>query len=183
MSSNYEMMYILRPDLLEEQVHQQIKKYRDFLADYNSEEIEIKNLGKRRLAYPIKRYHDGIYVQMNYKADGKQVAPLERAMRLSDEVIRYLTLKLSDKKVVADESEAAEVAPIAAPQKPEPVGVAPIAAPQKPEPVGVAPIAAPQKPETAGVAPIAAPQKPEVAEVIPVVEEVEAVEEATEAEA
>ncbi|GFE67919.1 30S ribosomal protein S6 [Chroococcus sp. FPU101] len=94
MTQTYEMMYILRPDLLEEQVNQQIERYQTFLQEQNAEEIQVKNLGKRRLAYPIKRHSEGFYVQMNYKCHGQQVAPIERAMRLSDEVIRYLTIKL-----------------------------------------------------------------------------------------
>jgi small subunit ribosomal protein S6 len=101
MTSNYEMMYILRPDLSDEQVEQAIEKYRAFIADYKAEDIQIQNRGKKRLAYLIGKHQDGIYVQMNYKADGKQVAPLERAMRLSEEVIRYLTMKLKDTKASA----------------------------------------------------------------------------------
>ena len=93
MSQSYEMMYILRPDLTEEQVEQEIERYREFLNGYNVEDLQIQNLGRRRLAYEIGKNQDGIYVQMNYRGDGKQVAPLERAMRLSDEVIRYLTIK------------------------------------------------------------------------------------------
>lgn len=108
MSQSYEMMYILRPDLSEDQVQMQIIKYRDLLGDYKAEDLQIKNLGKRRLAYPIKKHLDGTYVQMNYKANGKQVAPLERAMRLSEEVIRYLTIKLKDKKPVPEESTTSE---------------------------------------------------------------------------
>ncbi len=104
MSYNYEMMYILRPDLSEEQVQQEISKYQTLLSDYKADDILIKNLGKRRLAYPIKKYTDGVYVQVNYSGDGKQVAPLERSMRLSDEVIRYLTLKLKQ-TVILDPSE------------------------------------------------------------------------------
>lgn len=113
MSQNYEMIYILRPDLLEEQVQQEVGKYRDFLSQYNAEDLQIKVWGKRRLAYPIKRLNDGIYVQMNYSADGKQVAPLERAMRLSDEVIRYMTLKLKKVKPVAPESPTDEPVAVA----------------------------------------------------------------------
>lgn len=109
MNESYEMMYILRPELSEEQAQQEIDKYRDFLIDNKAENLEIKNLGKRRLAYPIKKYQDGIYVQMNYTADGSQIAPLERAMRLSDEVIRYLTIKLKSQSAAdstADDTEA-----------------------------------------------------------------------------
>lgn len=94
MSQIYETMYILRPDLSEEQINQEIERYSHFLRDNNAENVTAKVWGKRRLAYPIKKYLDGVYVLMNYEGDGKQIAPLERAMRLSEEVIRYLTLKL-----------------------------------------------------------------------------------------
>ena len=96
--TDYEMMYILRPDISEEVVQQEVTRYREFLEQYNAQDLTIKIWGKRRLAYPIGKFQDGIYVLVNYSADGKQVAPLERAMRLSEQVIRYMTLKLSAKK-------------------------------------------------------------------------------------
>jgi small subunit ribosomal protein S6 len=108
MSRNYEMMYILRPDLLEEQVEEAINKYQSFLSEQGAENIQIQNRGKRRLAYPIKKYLDGIYIQMNYQGDGTQVAPLERAMRLGEEVIRYLTIKLKDEPVVVQAEAGVE---------------------------------------------------------------------------
>ncbi len=105
MSEIYEMMYILRPDLGEEQVDQAISKYRDLLRDQGGDEIEIQHRGKRRLAYEIKRYNDGIYIQMNYKAPGSHVAVLERAMRLSEDVIRYMTLKQEEPKAKPEPAE------------------------------------------------------------------------------
>jgi len=99
------MMYILRPDLSDEQVQREISKYQTLLSDYKAEDIVIKNLGKRRLAYPIKKHIDGIYVQVNYSGDGKQVALVERSMRLSEEVIRYLTTKLKGKVTLTPEAE------------------------------------------------------------------------------
>ena len=106
MSQSYEMLYILRPSLSEEQVQQEVSKYEVFLKEYNVIDLRVKIWGKRRLAYPIQRYFDGIYVQMNYQGDGSQVAPLERAMRLSDELIRYLTVKV---KKAASEEPGADV--------------------------------------------------------------------------
>lgn len=96
MNSYYEMMYILRPDLSEEQVNESVNKYNNFLSENGAENINILNRGKKRLAYPVKRFLDGIYIQVNYEADGKQVAPLERAMRISEDVIRYITFKLKN---------------------------------------------------------------------------------------
>lgn len=101
MSDNYEIMYILRPDLSDEQVDVAITKYRGILETNGANEIEIQQRGKRRLAYPIKKHRDGIYVQVNYTGSGKEIAPLERAMRLSEDTIRYLSLKLEPPKAVA----------------------------------------------------------------------------------
>ena len=104
MSNNYEMMYILRPDLSEEQVGNAVERYQTFIGDRGAENIQIQNRGKRRLAYIIKKYLDGIYIQMNYQADGTQIAPLERSMRLEEEVIRYLTIKLKKQSAALTET-------------------------------------------------------------------------------
>ena len=103
--SNYEMMYIVRPDLSEDRVEETIAKYKDYLSEKGAAEIEVQIRGKRRLAYPIGKYLDGIYIQMNYQADGTQIAPLERMMRLSEDVIRYLTLKLKRNPVEIGETQ------------------------------------------------------------------------------
>lgn len=89
----YETMYILRPDLGDELVDQSIEKYQTILRDNGANLVETQHRGKRRLAYEIKKQREGIYIQMNYTGDGSQVAVVERAMRLSEEVIRYLTIK------------------------------------------------------------------------------------------
>lgn len=94
----YETMYILRPDLGDEQVEQAISKYENLLREQGADNIQIQNRGKRRLAYEIKKHRDGIYIQMNYTGSGKIIAVLERAMRLSEEVIRYLTIKQEEQQ-------------------------------------------------------------------------------------
>lgn len=96
MLDTYEMMYILRSDLGEELVDQAIAKYENLLREQGADQIEIQHRGRRRLAYEIQRQREGVYIQMNYKAPGSHVAPIERAMRLSEDVIRYLTLKLEE---------------------------------------------------------------------------------------
>ncbi|MBU6230428.1 MAG: 30S ribosomal protein S6 [Cyanobacteria bacterium REEB459] len=89
----YETMYILRPDLNDETVDGIIGKYQTLLTEQGVSILETQHRGKRRLAYDIDRFREGIYIQMNYAGNGAAVAPLERAMRLSDEVIRFLTIK------------------------------------------------------------------------------------------
>ena len=107
MTTNYETMYILRPDLGEEQVEQAITKYQNLLRDQGAEDMQIQNRGKRRLAYEIKKHRDGIYIQLNYSAPATAIAPFERAMRLSEEVIRYLTVKqeIGEEKPPKEEKE------------------------------------------------------------------------------
>ena len=89
----YETMYILRPDIPEEEVNSHLKKYSEILEKSSTKVLDSQMRGKRRLAYPIAKHKEGIYVQLSHKGDGQQVATLERAMRLSEDVIRYLTVK------------------------------------------------------------------------------------------
>tara|TARA_B100000700_G_C14851085_1_gene763968 strand:- start:299 stop:751 length:453 start_codon:yes stop_codon:yes gene_type:complete len=89
----YETMYILRPDIPEEEVDSHLKKYSQMLEESDVEVLDSQMRGKRRLAYPISKHKEGIYVQLSHKGSGQQVAILERAMRLSEDVIRYLTVK------------------------------------------------------------------------------------------
>jgi small subunit ribosomal protein S6 len=107
MSDKYEIMYILRPDLSDEQTDAAIEKYKAIIEANGATDIEIQQRGKRRLAYLIGKNRDGIYVQVNYTGSGKEIAPLERAMRLSEDVIRYLSLKLEPLKKAAKAAAAA----------------------------------------------------------------------------
>ena len=111
----YETMYILRPDIPEEEVDSHISKYRDLVIEAGGEVLDTQMRGKRRLAYPIAKHREGIYVQLNHNGDGQQVGPLERAMRLSEDVIRYLTVKQTGplptpRALVATEAVAASPA-------------------------------------------------------------------------
>ena len=89
----YETMYILRPDIPEDEVDTHIKKYSEVIEKAKAEIIDNQMRGKRRLAYAIGKNKEGIYVQLSHKGDGKHVEALERSMRLSEDVIRYLTVK------------------------------------------------------------------------------------------
>ncbi|MCA6587837.1 MAG: 30S ribosomal protein S6 [Pseudanabaena sp.] len=90
----YETMYILRPDLPDQDADAAIAKYQDFLVQQEAEDITIQHRGRRRLAYDIKGHREGIYIQVNYSATPKTIETLERTFRLGDDVIRYLTIKL-----------------------------------------------------------------------------------------
>jgi small subunit ribosomal protein S6 len=109
MQTVYETMYILRPDLGDEQVEQIVSKYETQIRDAGAHDIEIQNRGKRRLAYEIGKHRDGIYIQMNYQGPGAVIAPMERAMRLTEDVIRYMTIKQEVKEEEPESEEAVAV--------------------------------------------------------------------------
>jgi small subunit ribosomal protein S6 len=102
----YETMYILRPDLPDQEADAAIAKYQDFLVQQESEDITIQHRGRRRLAYDIKGHREGIYIQVNYTATPKTIESLERSMRLGDDVIRYMTIKLEPEAIDAEDAEA-----------------------------------------------------------------------------
>ena len=89
----YETMYILRPDIPEEEVESHLTKYSDLIVASGAEVLDSQMRGKRRLAYPIAEHKEGIYVQLSHQGDGQHIEVLEKAMRLSEDVIRYLTVK------------------------------------------------------------------------------------------
>ena len=89
----YETMYILRPDIAEEEVSNYIDKYNKLLVELGGKILDSQMRGKRRLAYQISKHREGIYVQLSHQGDGQHIFKIEKAMRLSEDVIRYLTIK------------------------------------------------------------------------------------------
>lgn len=88
----YELMYIIRPDLEQEAVQAAVEKFQGIIQ--NGGEITKHDvMGKRRLAYEINKIRDGVYVLVNFTAAPQVVAELERILKISDEVIRYLITK------------------------------------------------------------------------------------------
>ena len=86
-------MYILRPDIAEEEVNNHIEKYNKLLENMGGKILDSQMRGKRRLAYTIAKNREGIYVQLSHQGDGQHIEKIEKAMRLSEDVIRYMTIK------------------------------------------------------------------------------------------
>ena len=91
--SYYETMYILRPDIAEGDVPNHIDKYNKLLKEFGGTILDSQMRGKRRLAYQIAKHREGIYVQLSHQGDGQHIFKIEKAMRLSEDVIRYMTVK------------------------------------------------------------------------------------------
>ena len=91
--SYYETMYILRPDIAEDEVTNHINKYNKLLEEFGGTILDSQMRGKRRLAYQIAKHREGVYVQLSHQGDGQHISKIEKAMRLSEDVIRYMTVK------------------------------------------------------------------------------------------
>lgn len=91
----YEVMYILRPDIEQDAVQAAVEKFRGVMSN-GGEITDHQEMGKRRLAYEINKFRDGFYVLVNFHATPDVVTELERVMKISDDVIRYLIVRVDE---------------------------------------------------------------------------------------
>ena len=92
----YESLYVLRPDLENEQTQDLITRFKDVVTSQGGEVLDVTEWGKRRLAYEIDEYREGYYVIMKFKDESNVTAELERLMRINDSVMRYLTTRVDE---------------------------------------------------------------------------------------
>ncbi|UOR10778.1 30S ribosomal protein S6 [Halobacillus amylolyticus] len=94
---NYEIMYIIRPDIEEEAKTAVVERFSGILTNNGAEIENVKEVGKRRLAYEINDYRDGIYVTINFKGDREAINEFDRQAKFSDDVIRHIAVREDDK--------------------------------------------------------------------------------------
>jgi small subunit ribosomal protein S6 len=92
----YETIYILRPDVGNDVAEKIVDRARDVIARLEGTLTKLDNWGKRRLAYPIRKNHRGLFVYLKYVGYSDLVAELERNLRLFDEVMRFQTVLLAE---------------------------------------------------------------------------------------
>lgn len=93
---SYELMLIARPDLDEEGQKAVVEKAKSVITGQGGT-IEKEDIwGKRRLAYEIKRHKDGFYAVVNFKGEPAAEQELDRVLKLSDDVIRHLIVRLDE---------------------------------------------------------------------------------------
>ncbi len=133
MNRTYEVMFILRPDLPAEEMDQWVTTLSEAATHAGATLRRSERLGKRRLAYRIEGYQDGEYVLFNLDAPGAAIHEIERRLRVTETVIKYLTVRTDelDKRSARDQQRRSARAarkpavPAAAPaETPAPVGEA-----------------------------------------------------------
>jgi small subunit ribosomal protein S6 len=90
---NYEIMYIVRPNLEEAATKELIERFNKILTDSGAEVTETKEMGKRRLAYEIEDFTEGIYVLIKLNADKSALDEFNRLSSINDNIIRSLIVR------------------------------------------------------------------------------------------
>lgn len=93
--NKYESIIIINPSVDEEQIKALTTKFTDMInSDGKVEKAE--NLGKKKLAYPVKKNAEGYYVVFNFTANPSIIAELERNYRITDDVIKFMTINVNE---------------------------------------------------------------------------------------
>lgn len=98
MSRTYEVMYIVRPDVEEADLDKLIEGFEKNVTDGGGEIKSTEKMGRRRLAYTVRKFNDGIYVLMTIIADGSLVGEIERRLRVSEQVIKFITVRIDEEE-------------------------------------------------------------------------------------
>lgn len=109
--TDYEVTYILRPSLEESEVEQRANAIGEILKNQGGEIVAIERIGKKRLAYEIKDAREGNYVVMQFKSNAAASKELERQLKLHDDVLRALIVRLDAKMLTHMATLAAGVPP------------------------------------------------------------------------
>jgi small subunit ribosomal protein S6 len=97
----YETIYIVQPDLGDEEIKTLSTKVQDIIANMNGDFKRLEDWGVRKLAYPINKSPRGRYFYLRFDGDSPLIAELERRLRLDDKVYRYQSVKLEIDVAVA----------------------------------------------------------------------------------
>nr|ASO75893.1 ribosomal protein S6 [Storeatula sp. CCMP1868] len=91
--TSYETIYVIKPNLSEDNLLKIIENYQGLLIERGAKNIVTQNRGRRALKYLINKFKDGIYIQMNYEANGEVISFVEKSMRINENIIRFLTTR------------------------------------------------------------------------------------------
>ncbi|MFP5249832.1 MAG: 30S ribosomal protein S6 [Acidobacteriota bacterium] len=98
MSRLYEVMFILRPDIAEEDADKLIAGFTTTVTNGGGVVKSAEKMGRRKLAYMVRRFNDGNYVLMTIEASGPVVLELERRLRVTEPVIKFITVRTDEEE-------------------------------------------------------------------------------------
>jgi small subunit ribosomal protein S6 len=122
MNRTYEIMFIVRPDVEEAELDKLIEGFSANVTTGGGEVKSVEKMGRRRLAYTVRKFNDGFYVLLNVAAAGSLITEIERRLRVSEQVIKFITVRMDEEekrlakvKAIRDTKVKRSAQPIAAP--------------------------------------------------------------------
>ena len=91
--NKYESVCILTSKLTNEEVANEIAKIQTTIKEFSDLPISIENIGKKKLAYEIKKNTEGIYLVIHFQAESECIYELERFYRINDNVIKFMVIR------------------------------------------------------------------------------------------
>ncbi|HTZ58462.1 MAG TPA: 30S ribosomal protein S6 [Acidobacteriaceae bacterium] len=98
MQRTYEIMFIVRPDILDEDLDKLIAGLEANITQGGGVVKSTEKLGRRKLAYIVKKFSDGNYVLLTINADGSLVGEIERRLRVSEPVIKFISVRMDEEE-------------------------------------------------------------------------------------
>jgi small subunit ribosomal protein S6 len=102
----YEVMFIVDPKAADDDITRLNETLLQVITDQGGTITKHENMGRRQLAYPIGRQNEGYYVLFEIDGSGREIAELERRMRVNDQVIRYITVRVDEDRRRAEKFKA-----------------------------------------------------------------------------
>jgi small subunit ribosomal protein S6 len=106
MNRTYELMFIVRPDMAEEEQDKLISTLETAVTASGGQVKSVERMGKRRLAYRVRKFHDGIYVLLIVEGSGGLIHELERRLRVTEPVIKFQTVRIDEEQKRLDKIKA-----------------------------------------------------------------------------
>ena len=98
MNRTYEIMFIVRPDVEEADLDKLIEGFQKNVTDGGGEVRSTEKMGRRRLAYTVRKFNDGFYVLLTILAEGSLITEIERRLRVSEQVIKFITVRIDEEE-------------------------------------------------------------------------------------
>ena len=124
MNRSYELMFIVRPDMTEEDQDRLIANLESAVGASGGQMKNVEKMGKRRLAYAVRKFTDGVYVLLTFEGSGALVHELERRLRVTEPVIKFLSVRTDEEQKRLDKIKAIRDSKRKAPPAPAPAEAA-----------------------------------------------------------
>jgi small subunit ribosomal protein S6 len=98
MNRTYELMFIVRPDMADEDLDKLISTLESSVPAAGGTVKSVERMGKRRLAYTVRRFREGIYILLTVEGGGPVIHELERRLRVTEPVIKFLTVRIDEEQ-------------------------------------------------------------------------------------